>query len=480
MGNPGEHNAQETILPIMKYANVVCIYPYKRELKAVGFLPPIGLEYIASAIEGLVDSLVILDLRHEKEPLSSFISDSTDLVLISYNWNVESDFVKEVIESIPERITVVAGGRHATEHVDELFEEIPGIDAIVRGDGEETAREIIQHGLSKDIAGLSFRQNGGVTHNTTRTLSPVQNDSFPVRSLRRYAYMVTIDEFATGIEMDLMLGSRGCPWNCKFCDFKFNPLGEKRKWSTRDPESVYEEIKTIKAGVIGFADDIFTADMNWVDRLCDLLIEGNVKKKYVINARLEIARRPDVLKKMYKAGFMVFLMGVESAHDKTLKSMRKGFDTAKIRKYFQVLDQFDFIYHCYFIIGNIGETREEILELVTFSRELGVDTLGLSVLRATKFSPLRDMVEGLDDYHIEEKSGKVYSDMLSVDDLQQIRRDVNRSFFSNAQILRILRKAVIHRMLTAGLVGKLLLYIARRKIRKIAVKRGIRMGNVVR
>jgi magnesium-protoporphyrin IX monomethyl ester (oxidative) cyclase len=464
----------------MRYKSAVCIYPYQRELKTVGFLPPIGLEYIASAIEDLVESLVVLDLRHEKEPLSSFISGSTDLVLISYNWDVEPDFVKGVISGIPEHITVVVGGRHATEQVNELFEKIPGIHAIVRGDGEETVREIVQYGLSEDIAGLSFKKDGRVIHNRTRKLAPVQSDFFPNRSFRRYTYMVTIDEFETGIEMDLMLGSRGCPWNCKFCDFKFNPLGEKRKWSTRKPESVYEEIKTIRAGVIGFADDIFTADMNWVDRLCDLLIEGNVKKKYVINVRLEIARRPDVLKKMYKAGFMVFLMGVESAHDKTLKSMRKGFDTAKIREYFKVLDQFNFVYHCYFIIGNIGETREEMLESVTFGRELGVDTLGLSVLRATKFSPLKDMVNDLDDYHIEEKSGKVYSDMLSVDDLQQIRRDVNRSFFSNAQILRVLRKVVIHRMLTAGLVYKLLLYTARRKVRKVAVKRGIRMGKVVR
>jgi magnesium-protoporphyrin IX monomethyl ester (oxidative) cyclase len=464
----------------VKYKSALCVYPYKKELKAVGFFPPIGIEYIAGAIEDLVESLTVVDLRHEKEPLSSFIGAGTDLVLISYNWDVENDFVKEVIDGIPEHVTVVVGGRHATESVDELFEKIPGIDAIVRGDGEETVREIVQYGLSEEIDGLSFKKDGRAIHNRTRKLAPVGSDFLPNRKLRRYTYEVTIDEFNTGIEIDLMLGSRGCPWNCKFCDFKFNPLGEKRKWSTREPESVYEEIKTIKAGVIGFADDIFTANMNWVDRLCDLLIEGKVKKKYIINARLEIARRPDVLKKMYKAGFMVFLMGVESAHDKTLKSMGKGFDTAKIRKYFKVLNQFNFVYHCYFIIGNIGETREEILEVVTFSRELGVDTLGLSVLRATRFSPLRDMVKDLDDYHIEEKSGKVYSDMLSVDDLQQIRRDVNRSFFSNRQILKVLRKMVIHRILTVGIVYKLLLSTARRKVRKMAVKRGIRMGNVVR
>ena len=49
----------------MKYKNAVCIYPYKQELKTVGFLPPIGLEYIASAIEDIVETVKVIDLRFE-------------------------------------------------------------------------------------------------------------------------------------------------------------------------------------------------------------------------------------------------------------------------------------------------------------------------------------------------------------------------------------------------------------------------------
>src|SRR4030066_2187182 len=121
----------------MKLKNVICIYPYKHELKTVGFLPPIGLEYVASAIEDLVESLKIIDLRFEKKPLISLIEKNTDLVLVSHNWDVEEEFVKGVINSIPENITVVVGGRYATEYGNELFAGIPRIDGIVRGDGEE-------------------------------------------------------------------------------------------------------------------------------------------------------------------------------------------------------------------------------------------------------------------------------------------------------------------------------------------------------
>jgi anaerobic magnesium-protoporphyrin IX monomethyl ester cyclase len=464
----------------MRYKNVVCVYPYREELKTVGFLPPIGLEYVASAIEDLVESVTILDLRYEKKPLSSFIDKNTDLVLVSHNWGIEEKFVKAQINSIPENITVIVGGRHATEYVDELFDDIPRIDGIARGDGEEIAREIVQKGIAGDIDGLSFRSNRTILHNKNRRLAPLQSYFYPNRSLRRYNYMVTLDEFQSDIQIDLMLGSRGCPFNCKFCDFKFNPLGEKRKWSVRTPESVVSEIKTIEASVIGFADDIFTADMDWVERVCDLILKEGIRKKYVINARLEVAKRPEVLRKMYKAGFMVFLLGIESAHDRTLASMNKGFTIAMVREYFEVLRNFNFIYHCYFIIGNIGETRKEMLDAIKFSHELGVDTLGLSVLRATKYSPLKEILKELDDYHIEEGSGKVYSDMLSVEELQQIRRDVNASFFTIPVILRVLKKLILHRLLTFGRLYEILVYTARRKIKKMANKRSIRMGHVIR
>ena len=81
----------------------------------------------------------------------------------------------------------------------------------------------------------------------------------------------------------------------------------------------------------------FTHDMDRVDRICDLILARGIRKQYVVNARLEIARRPDVLRKMERAGFLMLLLGIESAHDKTLRSMRKGFDVAKIREFCGIL-----------------------------------------------------------------------------------------------------------------------------------------------
>ena len=68
--------------------------------------------------------------------------------------------------------------------------------------------------------------------------------------------------------------------------------------------------------------------MDRVERICDLILERGIRKKYVVQARLEIARRPEVIDKMELAGFSMLLLGIESAQDKTLRSMRKGFNTA--------------------------------------------------------------------------------------------------------------------------------------------------------
>jgi anaerobic magnesium-protoporphyrin IX monomethyl ester cyclase len=204
---------------------------------------------------------------------------------------------------------------------------------------------------------------------------------------------------------------------------------------------VVKELSEIKARIVGFTDDNFAFDMDRVGKICDLLLAQGIKKTYIINARLEIAKRPEVLAKMKRAGFAGLMLGIESAHDKTLASMRKGFDTAKIREYFQTLRQSGLFLHGYFIVGNIGESAEEMLQIGPFARELGLDTIGLSALRSNPYSGLDELVASCPGYRIA-PGGKVYSDELSLDDLTALRRRIAYSFYTPGQILRIFRKGV--------------------------------------
>ena len=83
------------------------------------------------------------------------------------------------------------------------------------------------------------------------------------------------------------------------------------------------------------------------------------------------------------------------------------------------------------------------------------------------------MLKELDNYHIEDGSGKVYSDMISLKELQHIRRNVMAKFFNIPLILRILRKLIIHRLLTFGRVYRIIAFAARKKMRKRAKKKAV-------
>jgi radical SAM superfamily enzyme YgiQ (UPF0313 family) len=421
----------------------LCVYPYRRELSQWTFCPPLGLEFIAAVLRPFANVVEVRDLRKEPGTTRDFLRPETDVVCFSVNWERDVDSVRAEIASVPQGILVVVGGRHATEDPERWLKACPNIGIVVRGDGEEAMDEIGRGVPWEQITGISYRKADQLSHNPTRVLGPLRDDLYPDRRLRNYTYPAELEGLSTGILFDTISGSRGYPFNCKFCSFSRNPWGSKRPWSSRSPESVVKELEEIEAPFVAFMDDIFTHDVKRVERICDLLLERGIRKKYIINARLEIAKHPELLKKMERAGFMVLLLGIESAQDKTLRAMGKGFDTAKIREYFQALRHSRMILLGYFIVGLIGEDAKEMMEIASFAKELGIDTLNLTNLRASPYSGLEELVAENPNYHVL-PSGKIYSDQYPYEELRRIRRKISRAFHTPAQFARLARKAAFH------------------------------------
>ncbi len=421
------------------FRHALCVYPYRRELNQAGFFPPLGLEFIAAVVLPHATSLDLVDLRKEHGRTGDFLKPETDLVCFSVNWDRDWEFLAEEIRSVPSEIMIVIGGRNATERPDWLLEQFPNVKAVVRGDGEEAMEDICRSVPWDQITGVSYRENGEIKHNANRKLGALRDDVYPDRSLRRQDYFVELAETNVGVRVDGISTSRGCPFNCTFCSFSRNPWGEKRRWTARSPESVVDELAKTKARLVGFTDDLFTYDMDRVEKICDLLIARGIRKRYFVNARLEIARRPDVLRKMERAGFSMLMLGIESTSDKTLRSMHKGQDIAGIRRYCEVLRHSRMFLHGYFILGCIGETLEDMRRIAPFAHELGLDTLGLSALRNSPYSGLETLVADNPGYHIA-PNGKIYSDQCSLADLRQVRRTIHKEFYTPLHLTRLLKK----------------------------------------
>lgn len=425
------------------YNHVLCVYPYRNDGFHAGFLPPLGLELIASVLEPSCRSLDIVDLRKKPGRTVDFCRPETDLVCFSINWKRDIEFIQEETRSVPAEVFILLGGRHVTENPERWFATCPNIDAIVRGDGEEAVEELCRGNPLERIMGLSFRKNGRIVHNSNRTPGHLRDDLLPARHLRMEPYQLGLEGVEAGIAIDMVSSSRGCPFNCNFCSFSRNPWGNKRPWSARSPESVADELSRVEAPFVAFTDDLFTFDMDRVDRLCDLILSRGIRKKYIINARLEIAWHPEVLRKMEKAGFFMLMLGIESTQDKTLRSMRKGFDISRIRECFKVLRQSSMILNGYFILGSIGESVEEMLQIVPFSRELGLDSIAISILRSSPYSGLDELVAESPGYHIAH-NGKIYSDQCSVRQLRDLHHRIYREFYTPGQLFRIARKGIRH------------------------------------
>lgn len=422
----------------MIYDSALLLYPYvEGKGEPERCFPPIGIEYIATILFNMGMAVNLIDLRHEKE-FVSFLKDKRQLIGISVNWFYEIPAIPLIVEKIPENFDIIIGGRAATNYVEEILNNNPRINCIVRGEGEETIKEIVSGTNFEDINNISYRKDGKILHNNNSPIKPIDNNLILNRSLRRTNY--EIKDF--GFPIDFISTSRGCPFNCKFCNFSLNPLGQKRKWEARSPESVINELKQIESENIFITDDNFAVDTKRVEEICDLIIENKLKKRFIVAVRIDISRNEKMLLKMQKAGFKMLLLGIESASDRILKMMEKGFTLDEAGSALKTISKYKFILHGFFMVGNLTETKEEMLKISYYARKLRLDTIETHILRTDKYSPVNDLLKEYPQYKVSEGDHymRIYSDKLSLEDLQNIQKEISKNFFTFFHAIKLVLK----------------------------------------
>jgi radical SAM superfamily enzyme YgiQ (UPF0313 family) len=457
----------------VKYDNALFIYPEAPPgAPSYRYYPPLGLEIVATAAHDCGVNVEIADRRHDRD-ISSCLARQNQFVGISVNWDYEVDSLPGVLKDIPADRTIILGGRAATTHVEEIFRDNPTVSAIARGDGEEIIREIVGGKDLGEIEGLSFRKDGSIVHNNTRELQDMDDGLVVNRTLRKQRY--ASEQF--DIELDFISTSRGCPYHCKFCNFSNNPLGQKRKWAGRSAESVVRELESIKSVNVLITDDNFAVDMKRVEKICDLILQKGIRKNIAAAVRIDICKYPAVVNKMYRAGIKVLMIGFESATDRVLKMIDKGFTTGEALEALRIIKRQNFYIHGYFIIGNFTESREDMLKIIDYAGKLDLDTFDAIILRTDKYSPINDIIRDYPDYHIEtnDYEMQIYSDRFSINDLLDIQDEIVRKYFTPGRVLKVFRKLLslnifgVHQLFryTGYQVNKLLLPLIFKRSRSI-------------
>lgn len=323
-------------------------------------LPPLGLLAIGGPLIDDGHDVTLLDGDVDNLPPSVIVeravAHAADAILIGHNGSTSAHpIVAETVRGIAARqpeAWIVYGGIFPTYHWREVLQELPDVDAIVRGEGEETARQLMAAlalgGPLDVIRGIAFRRDGRPYATPAAPMIQRLDDyrvGWELIDHARYSYY-------GGKRGVVIQFSRGCPHLCSFCGQR----GFWTKWRHRDPRKLAKEIAWLhrEHGVtmISFADENPTTSKKLWRELLEAIIAENLDLTMIATLRADdIVRDADILHLYRRAGFERFLIGMEHVDAPTLARIRKGGTAATDREAIRLLRQAGILSLVSFISG---------------------------------------------------------------------------------------------------------------------------------
>lgn len=122
--------------------------------------------------------------------------------------------------------------------------------------------------------------------------------------------------------------SRGCPFNCEFCDI-IEIYGRRPR--TKSPAQVVAELEQLHdrkwRGSVFIVDDNFIGNKKKVKELLPVIAEWNVRHRrpftFFTEASVNLADDTELLQLMKKAGFIRVFVGIETPVEASLKEAQK-------------------------------------------------------------------------------------------------------------------------------------------------------------
>ncbi len=354
-------------------------------------IPALGLETIAANILDIVKVKIVnakvRDLNTE-EIMKEIYDFKPDIVGISCCFTIGIDFALIIAKRSKKLgFATVLGGWHPSFDYSEVLKH-PFVDVVVRGEGEITFRELIKNKNLEEIKGISYKDNGDMINNADRPLIKDLNKlPLPARKLRSKESYYQIFQ----MPIDALETSRGCPFKCTFCNIHLFNRGTYR---TKSIERVIQELKIISSQKKGLnvllVDDNFTANMKRVEKICDRIIEEDIKLDFICQSRIDVIKNnPNIIKKMSEAGFWLFFLGIESFNQKSLNDLQKKISFRDIVEGLKILQDNDIITIGSLLIGSSFDEEEKDTDvMIKVVRKLGIDFPLYSVmtpLPGTKF-----------------------------------------------------------------------------------------------
>jgi len=291
-------------------------WSHDASLKAAGFkavMPPLGLMTVAAMLpRDFETTLIDMNVRD----LSMYDIMRSDIVFITGMWIHRESFLKVVNMCHEAGTTVVAGGpfvqsaygRPGPDHL-----ESDKIDHLILYEAENNLHDFLRdyrRGEARKV--YANREKPGLA------LTP--RPRFDLIDPYDYASMA-------------LQFSRGCPFNCEFCDivqmFGRIPRTKSSIQFMREVEALYA---TGYRGRLFIVDDNFIANRKAVKDMLRFLATWQEDRGYpyalFTEASIDLARDDELLGLMTRAGFTSVFVGIESPDSETLRATNKNHNAA--------------------------------------------------------------------------------------------------------------------------------------------------------
>ena len=286
-----------------------------------------------------------------------------------------------LVRAMKPDVFIVVGGYDPTLASEEWTHPALGVDAIVRGEGDLTFRELIRAIEQRQplcgIDGLWFRDGDVFRKNRPRAVARL--DAAPIRPPNRSARVLT-GYTMMGRPIDVVETSRGCTFDCSFCSI----IEMRGRNFHRFPiASVIDDIADAHrrgARSIFLVDDNITLDVSRFEELCREIVRAGLNHiDYLAQAMTaSIAAGGDRLAAlMQQAGFRYVFLGIENVLDEDLKFLkarsknsrhRAGQRTNTAFEAVATLHRHDMLVVGGLIVGNPDDRSESIQANLTFAR----------------------------------------------------------------------------------------------------------------
>jgi len=352
--------------------NILLVYPeypdtfwgFKHALKFVSkkaAFPPLGLLTIGAMIpEDWNKRLVDVNVSELKDEDIIW----ADMVFVSA-MVVQKKSTQEIITQCRERgrIVVAGGPAFMTEH-----EKYKGVHHFVLGEAEVTLPlflEDLEKGKPKHIYNSVKRPD------ITKTPNPLWS-------------LINFKDYATiGVQY-----SRGCPFNCEFCDIV---VMNGRIPRTKSPEQIIKEFQSLYdagwRGPVFVVDDNFIGNKMKVKEMLPHIIQWQKKHRYpfrmLTEASVNLADDKELMQLMSAANFYKVFLGIETPNIDSLKECKKLQNvTVDLENAVKTIQQHGMQVQGGFIVGFDSDTENIFDAQIKFIQKTGIVTAMVGLLNA--------------------------------------------------------------------------------------------------